>query len=124
MSGPPTGPAGLPAGSRTGSVAPTQGWGIALAPTVRAIAARPYLWATAASTVLRLARPRWWARRPFLPVPDEAYWQFRLVTAFGGPERSGTVAPGGAAVGEGARLSGDEAIAYLRWCRRMPPARG
>ena len=31
-----------------------------------------------------LPRGRWWHRAPFLPVPGEAYWHFRLVTAFGG----------------------------------------
>ncbi len=84
---------------------------------------RPHLWVTAASTLFRLARPRWWARRPFLPLPDEAYWQFRLLTAFGGPDR-----PEGDRAGAddraGVQLSAEDVIAYLRWCRRMPAARG
>ena len=31
----------------------------------------------------RLRRRRWWRRAPFLPVPDSAYWSFRMKTAFG-----------------------------------------
>ena len=27
-----------------------------------------------------LRRSRWWRRAPFLPVPDESYWRFRLAT--------------------------------------------
>ena len=31
----------------------------------------------------RLRRRGWWWRPPFLPLPDEAYWHFRMVTATG-----------------------------------------
>lgn len=31
----------------------------------------------------RLRANGWWRRRPFLPLPDPAYWRFRLVTATG-----------------------------------------
>ena len=101
-------------------------WGIS-APVARAVLLRPCLWATAAAALLRLARPRWWTRSPFLPVPDGAYWQFRLQTAFGGPDgppgrRSD--APDGGVPRPGAQLSADDVIAYLGWCRRMPAARG
>ncbi|HEY5439012.1 MAG TPA: hypothetical protein VIJ99_08920 [Acidimicrobiales bacterium] len=36
----------------------------------------------------RMRRTGWWRQRPFLPLPDPAYWHFRLVTANGsaGPE--------------------------------------
>ncbi len=27
-----------------------------------------------------LRRNRWWWRAPFLPVPDDSYWRFRLTT--------------------------------------------
>jgi hypothetical protein len=30
-----------------------------------------------------LRRRGWWRRRPFLPVPDPAYWRFRVATATG-----------------------------------------
>jgi hypothetical protein len=31
----------------------------------------------------RLRARQWWRRAPFLPVPSEAYWNFRMVTALG-----------------------------------------
>ena len=70
---------------------------------VMAIAARPALWPTAVSVVFRIARPGWWRRRPFLPVPDDAYWRFRMGTAFGGT---------GAA-----RPAPEDVVDYLRWYR-------
>lgn len=38
----------------------------------------------------RLRARRWWRSAPFLPLPDRAYWNFRMVTATGsanGPMR-------------------------------------
>ncbi|CAN5848967.1 hypothetical protein BH23ACT2_BH23ACT2_08370 [soil metagenome] len=69
-----------------------------------ALARRPTLWATAVIQVARLARPRWWRRPPFLPLPEPAYLRFRLETQYGDDR-----APEPADV-----------IAYLRWCRRFP----
>lgn len=66
-----------------------------------AVLRRPSLWGVALVQALRLASPGWWRRRPFLPVPDPAYLQFRLETQYGSdhdPE------PG-------------DVIIYLRWCR-------
>ncbi|NNN03576.1 MAG: hypothetical protein HKL87_06245 [Acidimicrobiaceae bacterium] len=31
----------------------------------------------------RFRRVGWWRRAHFLPLPDEAYWEFRRVTAVG-----------------------------------------
>ncbi len=31
----------------------------------------------------RLRRREWWRRRPFLPLPDPLYWDFRLSTVSG-----------------------------------------
>jgi hypothetical protein len=78
---------------------------------VSAVAAHPSIWWSALTAVARLSRRRWWRRRPFLPVPGEAYWVFRLVTAFGG-------------TGEDAVVRADDVVAYLRWCRRTQPHRG
>jgi len=50
---------------------------------------------------LRLARPGWWRRRPFLPLPDPGYLRFRLETGYG---PAGEPEP-------------DDVLAYLRWCR-------
>ena len=67
---------------------------------------RPWLWATALSTVARLARPGWWRRWPPIPRPPEAYWRFRMETAFGS-DGSNAMGP-------------HDVVAYLRWCRAMP----
>ncbi|HUS62051.1 MAG TPA: hypothetical protein VMY34_07620, partial [Acidimicrobiales bacterium] len=56
-----------------------RGW----AASVRAVARRPALWSTALRQAVRLARPGWWHRRPFLPLPDPDYLRFRMVTAYG-----------------------------------------
>jgi hypothetical protein len=80
-------------------------WAIGLAVLVR-----PRLWGTALVVSMRLARPGWWRHRPFLPVPDGAYWRFRMVTAYGG---DGSADPSTA-----------DAVAYLRWCRRTRVGRG
>ena len=72
-----------------------------------AVAARPGLWPVALAQALRLARPGWWRRRPFLPLPDPDYVRFRLETAYG----------------TGGRPSGRDVVAYLRWCREFPHRR-
>ena len=73
--------------------------------TVLALTAHPTLWATAARQLVVLARPRWWAGPPFLPLPDRAYLEFRLQTMYGDP----------AHVGEP-----EDLLTYLRWCRSWP----
>jgi hypothetical protein len=52
----------------------------------------------------RLRRSAWWRRTPFLPLPDPAYWAFRLSTVAG---REGVLEP--RAVVEAAR-----------WAQRQP----
>ncbi len=74
--------------------------GLALA---RAVARRPDLWRTAAVQARRLARPGWWRRPPFLPVPDPAWMAFRTRTAYGD---------------EGHPPEPDDVLAWLDWCRR------
>lgn len=68
---------------------------------VRAVVRHPGLWLTAIGQGARFARPGWWRRPPFLPVPDEDYVRFRLQTAYG-------------STGE---PTAEDVIAYLRWCR-------
>lgn len=67
-----------------------------------AVLARPSLWAVALRQARVLARPGWWRRRPFLPLPDDAYMRFRMQTAYGA---------------ERAAPTGDDLITYLRWCK-------
>lgn len=69
-----------------------------------ALLGRPSLWPTALAQALRLARPRWWRRPPFLPLPDPDYLRFRFRTAYGS---EGDPEP-------------EDVIAYLRWCREFP----
>lgn len=70
---------------------------------VMAVLRHPGLWFTALRQALRLVPDRWWSRRPFLPVPDESYMRFRIVTAYGG---DGT-----------APIEPQDLLTYLRWCR-------
>ena len=72
-----------------------------------AVVIRPRLWWTAARQAVRVARPRWWRRAPFLPIPDAAYLRFRLETAYGD-----VIAPRPA-----------DLVAYLEWCGERPKPR-
>jgi len=71
------------------------------------VVTRPLLWATALRQARRLARPRWWARAPFLPVPDRDYLAFRFTTQYGD-----------------ASPDARDLVAYLEWCRDMERATG
>jgi len=76
---------------------------------VRAVALRPSLWPASLAAIGRLARPGWWHRYPFAPVPDAAYWRFRMETAFGKDW--------------GGRPTPADVVDYLRWCQRARPPR-
>jgi hypothetical protein len=65
------------------------------------VTGRPDLWATAIRQGRRLARPRWWRRFPFLPVPDGRYLAFRFETQYG----------------SAGRPDARDLVAYLEWCR-------
>jgi hypothetical protein len=77
----------------------------------RAVLSHPELWWASAGAVRRMARRGWWRRPPFLPVPGDAYWRFRLVTANGGD-------------GETDALEPSDVVAYLRWCQKARPRGG
>ena len=66
-----------------------------------AVLARPHLWFTAVRQAARAVPSRWWARRPFLPLPDRAYVRFRLETAYGAS----------------AMPQVTDVVRYLEWCR-------
>ena len=72
---------------------------------VGAIAARPRLWPVAARQAVRIVPARWWARPPFLPLPDRSYLRFRSVTNYGG---SGEV-----------HAEPEDVVSYLLWCRHL-----
>jgi hypothetical protein len=52
----------------------------------------------------RLRATQWWRHAPFLPLPDRAYWHFRLITANGSTNRS---------------LSVDDVVSFAKWSRRQ-----
>jgi hypothetical protein len=60
------------------------------------------LWLTALRQAVRLARPDWWRRPPYLPVPDPDYLHFRLETQYGEAEPQPR-----------------DLVTYLEWCRAM-----
>lgn len=70
--------------------------------SVVAVAGRPDLWPVAAAMAWRLAPERWWRRRPPLPVPDAAYWDYRMTTAYGGEGSAGSFP--------------SDVVEYLEWC--------
>jgi len=70
---------------------------------------RPHLWLTGLRAGWHLAPRRWWARSPFLPVPDPNYWHFRMVTMFGGD-------------GDGS-LSTEQIVDYLHWSASLDARR-
>jgi hypothetical protein len=84
------------------------GWARAAPRFLRAVALRPRLWPGALAALWRLAPPGWWHRRPFLPVPDAAYWRFRMETAF---STDSTGRPGA-----------HDVVDYLEWCQRVRPS--
>ena len=74
-------------------------------PIAVAVARHPRLWPVAARQWRRTTPPRWWRRRPFLPVPSREYLRFRLLTQYGDTD---------------ARASGADVVNYLRWCASQP----
>lgn len=66
-----------------------------------AVLRRPRLWFAATRQILRAVPTQWWARPPFVPVPDATYVRFRLETAYG-PHATPRVA---------------DVVRYLEWCR-------
>ena len=86
-------------------------WRTDAAVVLRAVAPRPRLWPAAFGALRRMARRGWWRHPPFVPLPGEVYWRFRLVTTYGGEGNSEALLPA-------------DVVAYLRWCQRTRPRRG
>jgi hypothetical protein len=66
------------------------------------VLARPRLWWIALRQAVRLARPRWWTRAPFVPLPDPDYLRFRFETQYGSDGRPDP----------------RDFVEYLEWCRQ------
>lgn len=64
---------------------------------------RPSIWLTAAVAYRRVIPNGWYRVRPFLPLPDREYLEYRFHTV-GGPER----------------ITQHEAVAYLYWLKALP----
>ena len=79
--------------------------GPSLLPAIAALARRPDLWPVGVRSARELARPDWWRRAPFLPLPDRDWLHFRLVTAYGGDGTS--------------PVDGDDLVTWLEWRRQM-----
>jgi hypothetical protein len=67
----------------------------------RAVARHPSLWMTAVRQGRRLIPRRWWASRPFLPLPPRSYLGFRALTQYGDAEHA---------------IEPHDVVNYLRWC--------
>ncbi len=96
---------------RRGGGGVRRSWGRDAGVVLRAVGPRPRLWWASAGAMRRMARRGWWHRAPFVPLPGEAYWRFRLETAYGGDGESGELSPA-------------DVVAFLHWCQRSRPRRG
>ncbi|HUF84575.1 MAG TPA: hypothetical protein VMQ81_08300 [Acidimicrobiia bacterium] len=67
-----------------------------------AVVRRPSLWPTALRQARRTATPGWWRRPPFLPVPSDDYFRFRMLTQYGETDSPPDPA---------------DVLNYLAWCR-------
>lgn len=92
--GPPEVPTGLPGAEERGAAA--------------ALLARPDLWGTGLRVLVGHIRRRWWARPPFLPLPDPSHLAWRRLTLYGSADRP---------------LAPSDLVGYLEWCRRQRRAR-
>jgi len=71
---------------------------------------RPRLWLTAVRQLWRIRRSDWYRKLPFLPVPDTAYLNFRIYTAYGDEG--------------GQQKIPIDVITYLEWCKSWQSADG
>jgi hypothetical protein len=74
-----------------------------------ALLARPDLWLAAFGVVSRMAAPGWWRTAPYLPLPADRLWVFRMVTAYGDPD---------------AEPAPEDLLSYLQWCRTTSRSKG
>ena len=68
-----------------------------------AIIRRPYLWVAAITQLWRMRDKGWYKSFPFLPLPNEEYLRFRIVTAYGHEDPS--------------KYFISDLVTYFKWCR-------
>jgi hypothetical protein len=73
-----------------------------LASCVAVVVVHPSLWFTAIRQYRASLPRRWWARRPFLPLPPADYIRFRLQTQYGSTKH---------------RIEAVDVLNYLSWCK-------
>jgi hypothetical protein len=78
--------------------------GIEFRPLIRHLLRHPAQTPMIVGAAWRLRATHWWRHAPFLPLPDRAYWNFRLITANGSPTRA---------------LSVDDVVSFAQWSRRQ-----
>jgi hypothetical protein len=76
--------------------------GVEWKPLARHLLRHPTLTPVILRAAWGLRATKWWRRAPFLPLPDRAYWNFRLVTANGSTDRA---------------LSVDDVVSFATWSR-------
>ena len=84
---------------RAVTIVPMISWAL-----IKTVGRRPGLWAEGIRTLLAVSPQKWWRRAPFVPLPDAAYSEWRLVTAHGSAADP---------------LSPEELVSYLEWRRRQ-----
>ncbi len=67
-----------------------------------ALAKRPDLWRTAFRLARTHAPDQWWKTKPYLPIPDSSWMNFRFETAFA--DTSGRPEP-------------EQFVEYLEWAK-------
>lgn len=75
---------------------------------LRAVGREPALSVELVALARRFAPTGWWRRPPFLPLPDDRYWRFRMETAFGDEDAVADV---------------DDVAMILHWSRRTSRGR-
>lgn len=71
---------------------------------LRELIPRPRLWSEALRAWVAFTPRRWWAQRPFLPLPRRAYIRWRLQTAYGAAD---------------IKPPGSDLIEFLEWRREQ-----
>jgi hypothetical protein len=70
----------------------------------RSLLTRPGQWPEAIRAGWAMRRGRWWAKPPFLPLPERDYVSWRAATAYGSEQTDATA---------------QDLVSYLGWRKRL-----